>query len=160
MDCQNRVKLAYKIRGELIKAFERKKKKKPTLVYQIITKNNGNDSKSLNDGSVVHEELVEIAEVDDDFGEEITEQIYVDETKHEIDDEEFFNESELITDDQHVDEPLDAVSFLLEKKELFTSDSPPGSKKGRRCHKCEVCEKSFMRKSNLVDHLRLHANVR
>lgn len=30
----------------------------------------------------------------------------------------------------------------------------------KRKHQCNVCDKAFMRKSNLVDHLRLHANVR
>lgn len=60
------------------------------------------------------------------------------------------------------DDPLDAVSFLLEKKELFNEDKSENSSahKRQRTHVCEVCEKSFMRKSNLVDHLRLHANVR
>ncbi|XP_055327019.1 zinc finger protein 502-like [Sitodiplosis mosellana] len=170
-DCQSRVKLAYKIRGELIKALEVKKKKKTIQVYQLITKSDPNDGKSIDDGSGVHEELVEIATIEeDDYNDtEATEQIYVEETKAEEDeedeeDDEYLHlnehETELITDEPNAEEePLDAVSFLLEKKELFKSD-PNAGKKSRRSHKCEVCEKTFMRKSNLVDHLRLHANVR
>lgn len=170
LDCQSRVKLAYKIRGELIRALEVKKKKKKTIqVYQLITKSDQHDEKNNDDGSGVHEELVEIATIEEeDYNDgEATEQIYVEAAKHEDDeedigDDEYFNENqhELITDDPVAEEePLDAVSFLLEKKDLFKSD-PNAGKKTRRSHKCEVCEKTFMRKSNLVDHLRLHANVR
>lgn len=52
----------------------------------------------------------------------------------------------------------DAVSFLLENDHLFPN--PRTKDKENRPHECKVCSKSFMRKSNLVDHLRLHANVR
>lgn len=181
MDCQNRIKLAYKIRGELIKALSRENKPK-IQVYQIITKSDADVvGKNLADGSVVHEELVEITEVDEDYnvisaggdgdddngidtseGINSTKQIFVQELKKseskadeiEID---FLNENEeteLIIDDQE-----DAVSFLLDKKELFR-DSGVNKGSGQRRHKCDVCEKTFMRKSNLVDHLRLHANLR
>lgn len=53
---------------------------------------------------------------------------------------------------------LDAVSFLLENDHLFPD--PINKDKENRPHDCKVCNKTFMRKSNLVDHLRLHANVR
>lgn len=166
LDCQNRVKLAYKIRGELIKALERKTKK-TIQVYQIFSKSDSNDSKNHKDGAVVHEELVEITEeIDEDYNVEgeTNEQVFLEVTKNDNDeeandDEQYISEAELITNDQNSDEPLDAVSFLLEKKELFQNESAT-AKKGRRSHRCEVCEKTFMRKSNLVDHLRLHANVR
>lgn len=179
MDCQKRVNLAYKIRGELIKAFE-KKKKKTFQVYQIISKSDSSDPKNLEDGSVVHEELVEITEIDESeynpdgevteqqlFETEITDQDVEDghEVKIQVrkyedeEDVDYLNESDMIIDDLNSDEPLDAVSFLLEKKELFKK-TPSGITKGKRSHKCDVCEKTFMRKSNLVDHLRLHANMR
>lgn len=181
MDCQKQIKLAYRIRGELIKALSRKTKSK-IQVYQIVAKTSDADvsGKTLGDGSMVHEELVEITEVDEDFnvistggdgiGIEPSEQIFIHEVKKseskpdeiEID---FLNEnenendgSELMINDLN-DDQEDAVSFLLDKKELFEES---GGNKGasQRRHKCDVCEKTFMRKSNLVDHLRLHANVR
>lgn len=178
------MKLAYKIRGDLIKALERKKKK--TIQVIKIIKSDANAPKSLSDGSVVHEELVEITEVDEDYNsetenteeyEEKEEYVLKDEytgkddpiTDRKIVSEEFvfINEPDLVTSDDHEGgtetlnvEPLDAVSFLLEKKELFKSSSPSSKSNNRRSHKCEVCDKTFMRKSNLVDHLRLHANVR
>lgn len=174
MECQNRVKLAFKIRGDLIKALERKKKK--TIQVIKIIKSDSNEPKSLSDGSVVHEELVEITELEEEYNSE-TEQleeydekeIYI--GKDEIHDgkivsEEivYLNEPESITDDVITDatnaEPLDAVSFLLEKKDLFKTNKEGIKTNSRRSHKCEVCDKTFMRKSNLVDHLRLHANVR
>lgn len=180
--CQKRIKLAYQIRGELIKALSRKKKSK-IQVYQIIAKTEADAAgKNLADGSVVHEELVEITEVDEDYNvinaggddddddnaiitsdtHDTNKQIFVQELKKldskpdeiEID---FLNENEneLIIDDGQED----AVSFLLDKKELF-QDSGANKSTGQRRHKCDACEKTFMRKSNLVDHLRLHANLR
>lgn len=137
-------------------ALERKKKK-TIQVYQIITKAEPNETKN-SDGSVVHEELVEITEVDEEYMD--GDQVYVEEGEDVVkEDTELINdELEETEADGTAAEPLDAVSFLLEKKELFQSDK--SKSKGRRSHKCEVCEKSFMRKSNLVDHLRMHANVR
>lgn len=158
LDCQNRIKLAYKIRGELIKALE-KDTATNIKVFQIITKSEGSDSKNISGGSIVHEELVEITEVDEDYNLDIlpSDQTEDVKAKDEIDDTEvdYLQENELMIDDS----AEDAVSFLLEKKELFKVDDASKGK-GRRSHKCEVCEKTFMRKSNLVDHLRLHANVR
>lgn len=179
MDCQKQIKLAYRIRGELIKALSRKSKSK-IQVYQIITKNTDADvvGKTLSDGSIVHEELVEITEVDEDFnvvgtggdgdGVESSDPIFIEEVKktesksHQIEidylNENENDENELIINDYN-DDHEDAVSFLLDKKELFEESGTNKSTSQRR-HKCDVCEKTFMRKSNLVDHLRLHANVR
>lgn len=56
----------------------------------------------------------------------------------------------------------DAVSFLLGNSHLLDKmqgNDKDGKSKGRP-HACKVCSKSFLRKSNLVDHLRLHANLR
>lgn len=185
MDCQKQIKLAYRIRGELIKALSRKSKTK-IQVYQIVTKNPDVDvaGKTLGDGSVVHEELVEITEVDEDFNVigsggdgdadpiDVSEQVFLREVKkteskpdeieidflHDNENENENDDGELTINDSN-DDQEDAVSFLLDKKELFEES---GANKGgsQRRHKCDVCEKTFMRKSNLVDHLRLHANVR
>lgn len=56
--------------------------------------------------------------------------------------------------DIKVEEPEDAVSFLLGET------TKQKRKTEAKNHKCNVCTKSFLRKSNLVDHLRLHANLR
>lgn len=56
----------------------------------------------------------------------------------------------------------DAVSFLKNvKREEVTSDTSKTFKQKavRKNHQCNYCKKKFLRKSNLVDHLRLHANV-
>lgn len=185
MDCQSRVKLAYKIRGDLIKAIDRttkpKYEKQTKIVYQIITKSESDAaSKNLDDGSVLHEELVEITEVDEDYNVigstgngsgnagETEQPVFLHGTEHpetkssevEID---YLNENENNNDDDDgeliIDGEEDAVSFLLDKKELF-QDKGENKSTAQRRHRCEVCEKTFMRKSNLVDHLRLHANVR
>lgn len=75
-------------------------------------------------------------------------------------------EIELIDEDTRGGEE-DGVSFLLSSMAQETSKestSPTSkSKKPRivsRKHECSVCYKTFTRKSNLVDHLRLHANMR
>lgn len=176
MDCQSRVKLAYKIRGELIKAIERKTKSK-IQVFQIITKGEPDAmGKNLADGSVLHEELVEITEVDEDYNvidaNEHTDPIFVAQLgKSEIKSDEieidYLNENEteneetelFIGDAQDGDGQEDAVSFLLDKKELFKESGTSKGTTARR-HRCQVCEKTFMRKSNLIDHLHLHADIR
>lgn len=65
-------------------------------------------------------------------------------------------------------DPVDAVDFILMmgeqensiktlSKKKRTSDGSPNQ---LRRHSCEVCCKTFMKKSNLIDHLRLHANMK
>lgn len=68
------------------------------------------------------------------------------------------------------DEEIDAVSFVLKYipetiAELHKrTDSGRGTRKPvdykDRKHECTVCTKRFLRRSNLIDHLRLHANQR
>lgn len=56
----------------------------------------------------------------------------------------------------------DAVSFLKNvKREDVASDTTKKlhQKTVKKNHQCNYCKKRFLRKSNLVDHLRLHANV-
>lgn len=61
--------------------------------------------------------------------------------------------------DSHSDTE-DAVSFLKNvKREDVVSDTKKSFKMVRKNHSCNYCKKRFLRKSNLVDHLRLHANV-
>lgn len=73
----------------------------------------------------------------------------------------------------------DAVSFLtgflkkdeVEKDEITikkiikvkgetVSNDPDDTDEGSRKHGCNVCSKRFLKRSNLIDHLRLHANVK
>lgn len=54
----------------------------------------------------------------------------------------------------------DAVSFLKNvKRDDVVSDTSKTFKMVKKNHSCNYCKKRFLRKSNLVDHLRLHANV-
>lgn len=171
IDCQNKVRYAFQIRNEIIDAFDTKNTKS-VEVYEIINVRSKKQDHH-------HEELVEITEVDDDFKlEQISpdrddkiETVFVEDMREEIkgtaEEIEIFEVEEMAEedDDDNDEGPMDAVSFLLEKRELFKEDSNNKSTKGsgqRRIHKCDVegCEKVFMRKSNLVDHLRLHAQIR
>lgn len=147
MDCQQRIKYAYQIRQQIMDAFDVPIAEDATVeVYEIIA--DGADIKCIKtdpnaDEYSDTEGMVEYTEVDENF--ELT-----------------YDGSDDDEKSAPKDDPLDAVSFLLEKKELFNEDKSENSSahKRQRTHVCEVCEKSFMRKSNLVDHLRLHANVR
>lgn len=91
---------------------------------------------------------------------------------------------EVYPDDHSLDDTVeDAVSFLagLTKEDNNKNTSPSGTTLNNkktpkqidkspmksndkfyqnRKHVCNVCEKRFLRKSNLVDHLRLHAGVK
>lgn len=64
-------------------------------------------------------------------------------------------------------DPTDAVDFILmmgqQEKSSNSSTSKTKSLNNQnafRRHICEVCNKKFMKKSNLIDHLRLHANMK
>lgn len=57
------------------------------------------------------------------------------------------------------------ISFLLGNSHILdkiseNADKVREPKVKERRHACQICEKSFFRKSNLLDHLRLHANQR
>lgn len=70
------------------------------------------------------------------------------------------NESiyECTDDDQN--EHSDAISFLLNNKHLKTNEDSKNEAYHNRKYECTVCAKKFVGKSNLVDHLRYHANIR
>ena len=69
----------------------------------------------------------------------------------------------------------DAVSFLtgilkkapdsanrqhIEIKKIKSKPTDAGFEDPNRKHVCNVCHKKFQKRSNLIDHLRLHANVK
>lgn len=62
----------------------------------------------------------------------------------------------------------DVVSFLIEQIDPEQHQTVPSSSHAdstdpeysKRKHECQVCHKRFVGKSNLVDHLRFHANVK
>lgn len=59
----------------------------------------------------------------------------------------------------------DAVSFLIENIKASSplkhqDEANKADEYEKRKHKCQVCGKRFFGKSNLVDHLRFHANVK
>lgn len=176
--CQNQIKYAYRIRTQLINALQ-SKPKKSIEIYQIIaTSDEGEEVKFISGNgannvkhAVPHDDLITIAgeEIEFHYEEEQENEVGANECIEENsmglkDSEEDGGGGHLIEVDQIEEEssdPLDAVSFLLDKKDLFMNKvkvEKPNTQK--RIHQCQVCEKTFMRKSNLVDHLRLHANVR
>lgn len=64
--------------------------------------------------------------------------------------------SENDQDEQHDD----AISFLLNNKHLKKKNDSKKEAYLNRKYECTVCTKKFVGKSNLVDHLRYHANIR
>lgn len=62
--------------------------------------------------------------------------------------------------DNDQDEHSDAISFLLNNKHLKKKDNSKSEAYQSRKYECTVCTKKFVGKSNLIDHLRYHANIR
>lgn len=58
------------------------------------------------------------------------------------------------------DEHTDAISFLLNNKHLKKKDDCKKEAYHSRKFECTVCAKRFLGKSNLIDHLNYHANIR
>lgn len=65
---------------------------------------------------------------------------------------------ECTNDDQS--EHSDAISFLLKNKHLKSDEDTKSEAYHNRKYECTVCGKKFVGKSNLIDHLRYHANIR
>ncbi|KAJ6627327.1 Myoneurin [Pseudolycoriella hygida] len=59
--------------------------------------------------------------------------------------------------DDEEDDHTDAISFLLNNKHIKKKDEAAYQ---NRKYECSVCSKRFIGKSNLLDHLRYHANIR
>lgn len=71
------------------------------------------------------------------------------------------SETDSESDGETVEEDAtDAVDFILRNLQPSSKRTRKYANTVQRRYQCEVCEKSFQRKSNLVDHLRLHANVK
>lgn len=68
-------------------------------------------------------------------------------------------------DDSQNEPNQDAVSFLIENMDacpslIYQDETSKAHAYEKRKNKCQVCGKRFYGKSNLVDHLRFHANVK
>lgn len=67
--------------------------------------------------------------------------------------------------DSDADVEDDAVEFLLQSVKTETSftksegANPSGSEQERK-FACTVCKKRFIKKANLIDHLKIHANIK
>lgn len=66
------------------------------------------------------------------------------------------NAGEYSTDNDDDDEATDAIAFLLNHKKATEANIAYNNRK----YECTLCTKRFVGKSNLVDHLRYHANIR
>lgn len=165
--CQKRIKFAYSVREQIIEAVETKPKR-VIEVYKIITSNDDENEelKYISSKPVPIELTSNDNDLDDasNLSAENTEDIKYIITDIKIPPQESelpigSFEIEPVDVVDNTDQQIDAVSFLLDKTELFESKKKIAEPE-KRTHVCKVCDKTFVRKSNLVDHLRLHANVR
>lgn len=142
---------------------------KLTIAYQFKKDALESDKilKSYSETEKNESEMFENAKFQDD-------EMFEYETIEELDDCSQDEMRESFTEVTNLDPGNDAVSFLtgiLKKKEpnkkvvevkrIKSKLSPDNSiDDSTRRHVCNVCQKRFQKRSNLIDHLRLHANVK
>lgn len=164
-ECCQMIRLAHGVRKKIIDAFTNTKRT-AIEVYKIVsTHGNGEELEFIQGDSI----MVEQYEIEEQIGDDVLEvekdeeeEEEENEVEEEVADAEELKEKKsfdpILLESITEDSAEDAVSFLLSKKELLKQNKSNGSEK--RPHACQVCQKTFVRKSNLIDHLRLHANVR
>lgn len=135
------------------------KAEKQTATVDLFDLNDSIDVEFLEAGEIAEDEEAEVLQYNAEEDE--------DSPLYERLNETLPKEAQEAKDD--TDDDQDAVSFLLDNSHLLnkigeeSEKSPAPSKtksSQRRPHSCQVCKRTFLRKSNLVDHLRLHANLR
>lgn len=147
-DCAAKLTIAYQFRKEAIESDN-------------ILRSYGENENNEND-------MYENAKFQDD-------EIFEYETLDEMEEDNV--KTEVYTETITVEGGNDAVSFLtgilkkgpasskrvVELKKIRRRGSPeaePVVDDSNRKHACNVCQKKFQKRSNLIDHLRLHANVK
>lgn len=147
-DCAAKLTIAYQFRKDAIESNK---------ILKSYSETEKNESEMFENAKFQEDEMFEyetIEELDECTTEEIKEEDY----------------TEVLT----ADSGNDAVSFLtgilkkketkkkvVEVKKVKKAPQPDTSiDDSTRKHVCNVCQKRFQKRSNLIDHLRLHANVK